>query len=316
MKQKATFTVVELFAGEGGFVAGFYKIKEWKHLAAVELDAGHAEILRQIFPKLKVIEDDVAKVNWNDVLKGAQVDCVIGGPPCQPFSRGSTQQNGWDDPRNGIPAFVKAVKEINPKTFLMENVPTVWWKKHRQHIIDEVIEPLKAAGYTFTEAVTLDAVNFGSPCHRKRLFIYGTRSKHSLPKKTHPKGKFRSARKYLVPLLKKREPDGAPLPDWVKPKIKGKGSKGDIIIDCKQGNKIGAQFISLDEPCFTLVASQGIRHRIRFNGKYYRMRVAEAAVLQGMKKRCTIEGIGNAVNVWQAKTWAKTIRDYLLSLEE
>ncbi|MBI5350376.1 MAG: DNA cytosine methyltransferase, partial [Chloroflexi bacterium] len=138
MKQKATFTVVELFAGEGGFVVGFDKIRGWKHLAAVELDKEHARILHQIFPDLNVIENDVDKVNWEEILEGAQVDCVIGGPPCQPFSRGSTQQNGWHDPRNGIPTFVKAVKEIKPKAFLMENVPAVWWKKYRHHLIDEV----------------------------------------------------------------------------------------------------------------------------------------------------------------------------------
>jgi site-specific DNA-cytosine methylase len=314
MKQKATFTVVELFAGEGGFVAGFDKIKGWKHLAAVELDEKHAKTLRQIFPDLTVIRDDVDNVKWDETLKGAQADCVIGGPPCQPFSRGSTHPNGWDDPRNGIPAFVKAVKEIKPKTFLMENVPTVWWKKYRHHIVDEVIEPLKASGYTFTNAVILDAVDFGSPCHRKRLFIYGTYAQHSLPEKTHAKGSYKSARQYLEQLLKNREPDGAPLPDWVKPKIRG--AKGDIIIDCKQGNKIGAQYVKLDAPCFTLVASQGIRHRIRYKGELYRMRAAEAAALQGMDSRCSIEGIGNAVNVWQAEAWAKCIRDYLLSLDE
>jgi hypothetical protein len=145
------------------------------------------------------------------------------------------------------------------------------------------------------------------------LFIYGTRFDHKWPVKTHAQNHVGS-RHYLVPLLEAREPDGRPLPEWVKPKIKG--VKGDIIIDCKQGNKVGRQFVSLDEPCFTLVATQGIRHRLRLNGRYYRMRAAEAAALQGMDPRCTVEGIGNAVNVWQAEAWAKIIRDYLLSLKD
>ena len=313
MKQKTTFTVVELFAGEGGFVAGFDKIKEWEHLAAVELDEEHARILSLIFPDLNVIRNDVAKVDWNKILKGTQVDCVVGGPPCQPFSRGGIYQNGWDDPRNGIPAFVNTVARIKPRAFLMENVAALWWKTHRRHI-EDAIKQFENMGFKHTEAITLDAADFGAPCHRKRLFVYGTRVLHSPLIKTNNKNNYVGARQFLEPLLSKREPDGAPLPDWVKPKIAG--TRGDIIIDCKQGNKIGKQFVSLDKPCFTLVASQGIRHRIRLGGKYYRMRAAEAASLQGMDARCSIEGIGNAVNVWQAKAWAKSIRDYLLSLEE
>jgi site-specific DNA-cytosine methylase len=306
-----SFTVVELFAGQGGFVSGFSRVEGWRHIAAVEIEEKHCKVLRQVFPDLNVIHSSVADVDWNNVLNGIEVDCVVGGPPCQPFSRGSKSQNGWDDPRNGIPMFVAAVKTINPKSVLMENVSALWGVTHRDHIITDVINEFKAMGFSHTTHHIVNAADFGAPCQRRRLFIYGTRSKHLSPQKTH-KGRRVAARDFLLSSLEGRAPDGEPLPEWVMPKIQG--AVGDIIIDCKQGNKVGRQFVSLDEPCFTLVASQGIRHRIRVDGQYYRMRAPDAAALQGMDPRCTVEGIGNAVNVWQAEAWARTIRDYLLSL--
>lgn len=310
-KKPKNFFVIDLFAGQGGFIAGFNKVDGWKHFLAVEMAEKHCKVLRNVHPRVPVFQESVDIVDWKNVLKGTEVDCVIGGPPCQPFSQSNNRRNGWNDPRNGVPTFVEAVKKINPEVFLLENVPWLWGsgqKHHIQKIIDELIE----FGYTFIDAAILDAADFGAPCHRRRLFIYGTKHPHKWPVKTH-KGKQVSSRSFLAPLLSDREPDGAPLPDWVKPKIMG--VRGDIIIDCKQGNKMGRQYVSLDEPCFTLVATQGIRHRIRYKGKYYRMRAPEAAALQGMDARCTIEGIGNAVNVWQAEAWAKTIKEYLLELQ-
>jgi len=310
-KKNHQLLVLELFAGQGGFIAGFNRVDGWEHVAAVEIAEKHCNVLRAVFPHVPVYQEDVAQVDWKKKLENIKVDCVIGGPPCQPFSQGNNRRNGWDDHRNGIPSFVEAVKSINPKVFLLENVPRLWGgdpKHHIQELIDELID----FGYTYTDATILDAADFGAPCHRRRLFIYGTKQPHKWPVKTHKDNPV-AAREFLVPLLEQRDPDGAPLPEWVKPKIKG--TRGDIIIDCKQGNKIGRQCVSLDEPCFTLVATQGIRHRIRYEGKYYRMRASEAAALQGMDPRCTIEGIGNAVNAWQAEAWAKTIKEYILSLQ-
>jgi len=311
VEQDRYLLAVNLFAGEGGLITGFNKVKEWQHFLAVEIDKKHCDILREVFPSLPILQQDVALVDWKKVLGSIEIDCVIGGPPCQPFSQGSNGRNGWDDPRNGIPSFVKTVKSINPRAFLLENVPRLWASGQKRHI-EEIIEEFKEFGFSYTDAKVLDAADFGAPCHRRRLFVYGTKHPHEWPVKSH-KVEYAASRQFLVPLLENREPDGEPLPEWVKPKIKK--ASGDIIIDCKQGNKLGRQYVSLDEPCFTLVASQGFRHRIRYNGQYYRMREAEAAALQGMDSRCTIEGIGNAVNVWQAEAWAKTIKEYLLSLD-
>ena len=218
------FTAIDLFAGQGGLTAGFQRVKDWYHLAAVEKNAGHCRILRQIFPDLNVIQNDVSSVDWKSVLKGAEVDCVVGGPPCQPFSVGGRHWNGngWDDECNGIPTFVDIVRILKPKAFLMENVASVWWTSYRHHI-QGIIDRFKEMGFVYTDAAVLDAADFGAPCHRKRLFVYGTQLDHSWLEKTHV-GAHVGAREFLVPLLQNRKPDGAPIPEWAKPKVKGVGA--------------------------------------------------------------------------------------------
>lgn len=230
--------LLQIYLQVRGGIAGFSTADGWNHLAAVENAEKHCQVLRRIFPDLNVLTMDVAQVDWPSVLQGKEVDCVIGGPPCQPFSRGDSRRNGWDDDRNGIPIFVEAVRAIRPKTFLMENVAALWWEKYRHHI-EEIITQFKVMGFAHTEAVMFDAADFGAPCHRQRLFVYGTQFPHNLPQKTHT-DKNVAARQYLTPLLEARDPDGAPLPEWVLPKIKG--PHGDIIIDCKQRNKMGRPF--------------------------------------------------------------------------
>ena len=184
VKKHSRFYLIDLYAGQGGFITGFNRVDGWEHFLAVEITEKHCNVLREVHPSVPVLQKDVALVNWEEALNGTEIDCVIGGPPCQPFSQGNNRRNGWDDPRNGVPTFVDAVKKINPKAFLMENVPWLWGssqKKHVQELINELIE----YGYTYTDAAILDAADFGAPCHRRRLFIYGTKQPHEFPVKTH-----------------------------------------------------------------------------------------------------------------------------------
>lgn len=102
----------------------------------------------------------------------SDVEVLVGGPPCQPFSQ-AHDGDGEYDPRDMIPEFIRAVRELRPATFLMEEVKTLTWKKHRAYL-DRVVADLETEGYT-VEWKVVDSSDYGSGQARKRLFIVGRR---------------------------------------------------------------------------------------------------------------------------------------------
>ena len=107
-----------------------------------------------------------------------KVDIVIGGPPCQPFSvRG--KQLGKKDERNGFPIFIEAIRRIQPKVFLFENVRGVFYKN--KAYFDEVISELKSLGYYVTYDL-LNAADYDVPQNRERVICIGTRTPFYFPK--------------------------------------------------------------------------------------------------------------------------------------
>ncbi len=116
---------IELFAGAGGLAiatsrAGFDHevLIEWDHDACntLRLNAragrGHAS-------DWNIIEGDVSRHDFKQYAD--RVEFISGGPPCQPFSLGG-KHLGQEDARNLFPHAVRAVREIQPKAFIFENV--------------------------------------------------------------------------------------------------------------------------------------------------------------------------------------------------
>jgi DNA (cytosine-5)-methyltransferase 1 len=116
---------VELFAGAGGLAlaasnAGF------EHDAVLEYNHDACETIRanqrrgyDLVRHWPLIEGDVHNQGfqpWN-----GRVDMVSGGPPCQPFSIGG-KHRAMGDRRNLFPEAVRAVREIQPRAFVFENV--------------------------------------------------------------------------------------------------------------------------------------------------------------------------------------------------
>ena len=100
-------------------------------------------------------------------------DLLLGGPPCQGFSTHRICDAGVDDPRNElIHTYFEFVKALNPRIFLMENVPGILWERHKEYL-DQFYRECHDAGYTLFEPVTMDARDFGVPQRRKRVIILG-----------------------------------------------------------------------------------------------------------------------------------------------
>lgn len=173
--------VIDLFAGAGGLSLGL-EAAGFRVGLAVECDAASADSYRANHPAARLVHCDIAEVDFRP-LRG-RYGLVAGGPPCQPFSVGG-KRLAADDPRNGLPQFVRAVRELGPPAFLMENVAGLV-SGPKLAYFGTVVGQLEALGYTTVWGV-LQAEAFGVPQVRRRLFLVGYRGTNRplLPVATH-----------------------------------------------------------------------------------------------------------------------------------
>jgi len=145
-------TVVDLFAGCGGASLGFVKAG-WRVIASVELDYWAHVTYAVNIPSyqeapLHCYTKDIHEITGFEILYNAginEVDCVIGGPPCQSFSQCNIRKKPGDKGDLLLWQFGRLVKELQPKTFMMENVPGILSKKfpNGKKVIDEFYKYMK-----------------------------------------------------------------------------------------------------------------------------------------------------------------------------
>ena len=169
---------LDLFCGAGGLSLGL-KLAGWDIAGAVEWDAHAAKTHEHNFPDTKMFLGDISCIDLS-CFKG--IDLVAGGPPCQPFSVSGKQQ-GASDVRDMVPKFIDTVRNLKPRTFLMENVPGLASPRFATYL-EETIKSLESLGYQVHHHI-LDAADFGVPQHRRRLFIIGTTKAFAFPISTH-----------------------------------------------------------------------------------------------------------------------------------
>jgi DNA (cytosine-5)-methyltransferase 1 len=115
---------VELFAGCGGLALGVARAG-FSHDIIVERDSDSVTTLNENKKrKVKHVRNwEIAQYDTRELdfraLNG--VDLLSGGPPCQPFSIGGLHL-GQRDPRNMWPEAIRAIRELRPKSFILENV--------------------------------------------------------------------------------------------------------------------------------------------------------------------------------------------------
>ena len=209
---------IELCVGAGGLALGAGR-SGFGQVTAIDLHGSACNTLRRNksngvthVAAWDIIERDIRDL---DFTQYAGIDLLSGGPPCQPFSQAG-KRHGREDEREMFPHFIRAVRECQPKTILIENVkgllgssffnyfnyivlqlrfPYVQrqkrekWTTHRARL-----EELATAGdfrgvhYNIVSQV-LNAANYGVPQRRERVFIVGVRHdlhlKYSFPLATH-----------------------------------------------------------------------------------------------------------------------------------
>lgn len=191
--------VISLYSGAGGLDYGF-EAAGFEIGVAHDFDRDSCETLRanRSFP---VICNDIHKTTSEELLEAAQLgvgeaSVLIGGPPCQPFSKSGYWTNGdtkrLNDPRaKTLDAYMRVVEDTLPMVFLLENVHGIQYtgKEEGFLLLEKLTAKLnKRAGtnYRLSWAV-LNAIDYGVPQRRQRFFLVAHREGRTFkfPEPTH-----------------------------------------------------------------------------------------------------------------------------------
>ncbi|RYY00019.1 DNA cytosine methyltransferase [bacterium] len=295
--------VLDLFAGCGGLSLGF----EAAGLKTIGFEMNqHAA---NTYNKNLFGECHALKLDLDFKYPDAQI--IIGGPPCQPFSVGGNQK-GIEDSRDGFPIFIDAVKKLEPKIFLFENVRGLLYSN--KWYFELIIKELKKLNYLLSFRL-LNAVNYGVPQNRERLFVIGHKSNYDFPKSKSQKVTVGEA---IGDLMFQTSPESK----FLTPSMDKYIAKYEKASACVNPRDLYPNRPSRTLTCRNLAGATGDMHRVRLNdGRRRRVTVREAARLQSFPDWFKFEGnetaqfnqIGNAVPPLLAWEIAKTIKSsYLL----
>ena len=204
--------IVDLFSGAGGLTFGFYYNlidgqfvrTDNDFLFANEYDIHAAQAFRANYPDINMINrkiQDLSEGEITETIGEEEVDLIIGGPPCQSFS--TVGRRRFDDKARLYTEYIRMLRIIRPKMFLFENVKGMLSMREQLPVLDEKGHPVtdekgkpvtrsgelildiikdnfadlgNGLGYTLVGEDVLDAVNFGVPQHRERVFLVGVRN--------------------------------------------------------------------------------------------------------------------------------------------
>ena len=180
--------VISLFSGAGGLDIGFEQAG-FRTVYASDVWQVACDTLKQNDLADEIFCGDVRNIDFTKLKnKYGEIDCLIGGPPCPPYSQTRHylvgKAGGFDDEHAGfaVPEYFRALKELNPKVFLFENVDGFTFKTHQEEF-DFLKKKADELGYNISFKVC-NCANYGVPQTRKRFFCIG--SKKNLPECPFP----------------------------------------------------------------------------------------------------------------------------------
>ncbi len=197
---------LELFVGAGGLALGAARAG-FEHAGVLDWNGNACRTLRRnkadgvdYVRDWDIIECDVRGFDFEPY--SGKVEVVFGGPPCQPFSIGG-KHLGHEDERNMFPEAVRAIRDIQPKAFVFENVKGLLrvsfanyynyiihqlrfpdvprrvgeeWGDHLSRL-EKIYTSGKHAGLRYNVVYECrNAADFGVPQRRERVFVVGIRA--------------------------------------------------------------------------------------------------------------------------------------------
>ncbi|MCU0786224.1 MAG: DNA cytosine methyltransferase [Verrucomicrobia bacterium] len=184
MSSSSKVTAIDLFCGAGGLTLAAERIGI-RVVGALDNDSNACRTYRRNFIGKRtnapiLVEKDILKIHAAGFLRlvkmrPGDLDILMGGPPCQGYSIHRLKDSGVKDPRNALLVrYIEFVRVIQPKAFVIENVPGLLRERHSAYL-HRLYRLAEEAGYELAPPVTLNAVDYGVPQNRKRVFILGTR---------------------------------------------------------------------------------------------------------------------------------------------
>lgn len=170
--KKNNIKVIDLFAGVGGLSLGFEQAG-FEIVFTNEYNKSIANAYKQNNPNVEVNTEDVRSLDLTSKLGKYEgvVNVVMGGPPCQGFSQ-KGKRIGLNDERNFMfVQFVKVVKIVKPKYFILENVPNIL-SSENGFFKNEIENEFHLLGYDIKSKI-LKAEKFGIPQTRRRAVFVG-----------------------------------------------------------------------------------------------------------------------------------------------
>ncbi|MGC5015894.1 DNA cytosine methyltransferase [Streptosporangium sp. DT93] len=173
--------IIDLFSGAGGFSLGFHNANlGYETILAVEIDRWAAQTIQNNL-HCKV---DCSSIQ--DLSSFPDADVVVGGPPCQGFSTLGSRRE--EDPRNELLwDFIRVVRGLQPKVFLIENVPGILSARQFHNFKAYTLSDSILRKYSLAYSV-LNAADYGVPQRRSRAFIIGIKGQEGIswpPPVTH-----------------------------------------------------------------------------------------------------------------------------------
>tara|TARA_B110000285_G_C15129751_1_gene622746 strand:- start:2113 stop:3318 length:1206 start_codon:yes stop_codon:yes gene_type:complete len=182
--QDSKIQSIGFFSGAGGLDIGA-QLSGSKVISSLDFDADSVQSIKanKYFKHGQHFHEDIKSMRGSDYAKLITLNnpeklILLGGPPCQPFSKAGywkthEKRLGSEDPRNMIGQYLRLIEEVQPDGFLLENVESLLHPKNVEAVakLEEAIDKL---GYKFIK-YRANSANFGVPQKRKRVFFIASK---------------------------------------------------------------------------------------------------------------------------------------------
>lgn len=339
---------VSLFSGAGGLDIGLERagfraasLCEIEPIFCDTLRANQGRVLadgRAYLSDARIVNADVREMSARELSGNAQVDLVVGGPPCQSFSSSGKQLSVLDPRGRLLQEFIRLIDEIKPRMFLFENVRGLVTARDANGepggVIHDLLGRFQDLGFSCRTAL-LNAADYGAPQRRVRCFVIGSRrgTAPAFPEPTHQKAAdifhrpWLSLRSFLEQHADPNSDDySRPTAELARELRRIPNGSGLISPGRAENTRPGGHwgyrqgtFISdLDLPARTVTGSAS-QDWIRWNGILRRLTLQEIKELQGFPSDWEILGtkaqrfkqVGNAVPTVFGELLGRVVRNFL-----